>query len=94
MTKATEEQIIESLEDLPLWKKEGDSIFKELVAPNFAGAIGIVNAIAIIAEKADHHPDILLYAWNKIRVTLSTHDIGGLTNKDFKLAAEIDELKF
>lgn len=82
------------LNDVPEWEHKDKSIIRELSAANFAGAIGIVNAIAIVAEKADHHPDILVYGWNKVRITLSTHDKGGLTKKDFELAKEIDNLNF
>jgi 4a-hydroxytetrahydrobiopterin dehydratase len=64
------------------------------VGVNFAEAVGKVNAIAILAEAADHHPDILIYGWNKIRVTLSTHDAGGLSDKDFELAAKIEEIAY
>lgn len=91
---ATEEEINDALKELHLWNLDDKTITKEIVAPNFAGAIGIVNSIALIAEKNDHHPDILIYGWNKIRITLSTHDKGGLTELDFKLAGQIDELNF
>lgn len=89
-----EEDINNLLSDLKNWKREDKIINRELVASNFAASIGIVNAVAVLAEKNDHHPDILIYGWNKIRISLSTHDQGGLTDLDFKMAKEIDELNF
>ncbi len=51
-----------------------------------------VNRVAEAAEAANHHPDILVHGWNKVRLTLSTHSEGGLTEADFALAASLDEL--
>lgn len=90
----TSELIIRELQDIPEWELTDKSITKEIVASNFPAVIGILNAIAVLAEKADHHPDMLVYGWNKLRITLSTHDKGGLTELDFKLAKEIDNLNF
>jgi len=66
------------------------SIEKEWKLADFAEAIGFVDRVAEIAEAANHHPDILLHGWNKVRLTLSTHSQGGLTDADFKLASQID----
>lgn len=90
----SEEAIADYLNDYPFWSLDGKSIFKEIAASNFVAAIGIVNSVAVLAEVADHHPDILIYGWNKVRITLSTHDKGGLTKLDFELAKKIDELQF
>jgi len=90
----TEEQIESELKDLILWNRVGDSIIRELVASNFVASIGIVNAVAILAESFDHHPDILIYGWNKVQIKLYTHSAGGLTQKDFQLARKIDELGY
>lgn len=90
----SEEDINELLKEIPFWSRENNTIVREIVASNFTAAIGIVNSIAIEAEVLDHHPDILIYGWNKIRITLSTHSDGGLTELDFKLAKKIDNLKF
>lgn len=89
----TKEQIDIKLLDLYFWRKKDNSIVREIVADNFAKAISIVNSIADIAEILDHHPDILIYSWNKIRVTTTTHDKGGLTELDFELAKKIEMLK-
>lgn len=89
----TEDHINIKLEDFPLWERRDNMIIRELVAQNFSAAVGTVNSIAIFAEVLDHHPDILLYAWNKIKISVTTHDKGGLTDLDFELAKKIDSLK-
>ncbi len=90
----SEEELQQALEELPLWQREGKSIVREFVLPNFAAAVGFLNAIAIVAEAMDHHPDVLLYGWNKLRVMLSTHDRGGITALDVALAKKIEQLRF
>lgn len=67
------------------------AIQKEYRFKNFAQAIVFINDVARLAESEGHHPDILLYNWNKVRLTLSTHAIGGLSENDFILASKIDE---
>lgn len=73
-------------------RHERDSIVRELKLADFAGAIAFVNRVAELAEQANHHPDILVHGWNRVRLTLSTHSQGGLTEADFELAARIDRL--
>ncbi len=90
----SEVEIQENLKDIELWQRSENSIVREFVAPDFVSAIGFVNSIAIIAEAMDHHPDILIYGWNKIRISTTTHNRGGLTKLDFELAKKIDNLKF
>jgi 4a-hydroxytetrahydrobiopterin dehydratase len=74
------------------WRREGDTIVAEVVCADFAGAVDLVNAIAEQAQRADHHPDILLHDYRHLTVTLSTHAAGGLTHRDFALAQAIDDL--
>ncbi len=96
-TLLSQEIISDYLKLHPLWAQpdnESAIIVREIGTASFAAAVGIINAIALIAEKADHHPDILLYGWNKRRITLSTHDQGGLSELDFAVAAQIDGLNF
>ncbi len=88
-----ETELVEHLKDLPLWRRDGATIVREMPCSDFAAAIGLVNAVALLAEKADHHPDLLVYGWNKVRITLSTHDQGGLTILDVRLAKAIDALR-
>ncbi len=92
--RANEELIKVALDNLFLWKRDGESIVRDIVASNFAGIIGIVNSIALISETMDHHPNMLIYGWNKLRITISTDDVGGLTRLDFELAKKIDDLNF
>jgi 4a-hydroxytetrahydrobiopterin dehydratase len=74
------------------WSREGDAIVREWRLGDFAGAIAFVNRVAEVAERANHHPDVLVHGWNHVRLTLSTHSQGGLTEADFELASEIDRL--
>ncbi len=93
MTLLSDAEIEERLATLDGWRRQGrDSIVCERKLENFADAIALVNKVAELAEQADHHPDILVYGWNKVRLTVSTHSEGGLTKADFELAARIDGL--
>jgi 4a-hydroxytetrahydrobiopterin dehydratase len=74
------------------WSREGEAIVRDYKLADFAAAIAFVNRVAEAAERANHHPDILVHGWNKVRLELSTHSEGGLTEADFALAAEIDLL--
>jgi 4a-hydroxytetrahydrobiopterin dehydratase len=74
------------------WHWHEQSIVRDLRFPDFAGAIAFVDRVAVEAEELGHHPDILVHGWNKVRLTLSTHSQGGLTDADFELAARIDRL--
>ena len=71
---------------------EEQTIVRELKFDDFAGAVAFVNRVAALAEEANHHPDILIHGWNKVRLTLSTHSAGGLTDADFGLAGRIERL--
>jgi len=88
----TEDELAEHLKDIPLWRRDGATVVRDLSCSDFAAAVGLMNAIALLAEKMDHHPDLLLHGWNKVRITLSTHDQGGLTILDIRLAKQIDAL--
>ena len=74
------------------WREEGDAIARDFEFDDFAGAMAFVNQVAEMAEGANHHPDILIHGWNKVRLTLATHSQGGITEADFALAARIDQL--
>jgi 4a-hydroxytetrahydrobiopterin dehydratase len=91
MALLSDEQIEQHLQDGD-WRREGDTIVRELGLEDFAAAIAFVDRVAELAEAANHHPDILLHGWNKVRLTLSTHSEGGLTEADFALAQQIDAL--
>jgi 4a-hydroxytetrahydrobiopterin dehydratase len=91
MALLTQDQISEELKTLNEWKQTGNEIVKEFEYKDFVRSMGFVNSVALLAEKADHHPDIDI-RWNKVKLALSTHSEGGLTEKDFKLARKIDAL--
>lgn len=81
------------LQEIPLWKViNGKQIEREFQFTNFKTALAFVNSMAKIAGKEKHHPDMFLHGWNKVRVTLYTHAIGGLSKNDFIVAAKIDKL--
>ena len=74
------------------WSRDGEAITREWKLADFAAALDFVNRVGALAEEANHHPDILLHGWNEVRLTLSTHSAGGLTEADFALAGRIDDL--
>jgi 4a-hydroxytetrahydrobiopterin dehydratase len=96
MTLLSDAEIEQRLATVGEWRRDGrhehDSIVRDLKLADFAGAIAFVNRVAELAEQANHHPDILVHGWNRVRLTLSTHSEGGLTGADFELAARIDRL--
>jgi len=84
-------QIAAVLTTVPQWTRRGDAIVRTFQFKDFPAAIKFVNAAAAAAEHAWHHPDIDI-RWNKVTLVLTTHDAGGLTQKDFELAREFDQL--
>jgi 4a-hydroxytetrahydrobiopterin dehydratase len=72
------------------WAREGDALVRDYKLDDFAAAIAFVNRVADVAEELNHHPDILVHGWNRVRLTLSTHSQGGITDSDFALAERID----
>jgi 4a-hydroxytetrahydrobiopterin dehydratase len=91
MSVLPEAEIARRLAELPGWQRRGEAIEKRFDCGNFNGSLRFVNAVAQAANAQDHHPDIAL-SWNDVTMTLSSHDVGGLTERDFRLAATIDEL--
>jgi 4a-hydroxytetrahydrobiopterin dehydratase len=98
MALLSDDDIEARLAGLPEWRRarggadDGDAIVRDLQLEDFAAAIALVDRVAEAAEAANHHPDILVHGWNKVRLTLSTHSQGGLTDSDFALAERIDGL--
>jgi 4a-hydroxytetrahydrobiopterin dehydratase len=84
--------IDERLGGLDGWRREGDQIVIDRQLPDFAAAMAFVNAVADAAEAANHHPDLLIHDWNQVRLSVTNHSAGGLTQADFDLAATIDAL--
>lgn len=89
MEKLTQENLDQRLEEFTEWSQSGDSIQRTFSFDDFNAAMMFVNRVAELAESAQHHPDIMV-RYNKVTLTLSTHEAGGLTEKDFDLARELD----
>ncbi len=86
-----ETEINQKIQTLPGWTKEGDAIARTFEFKDFIAAIDFVNKLVAPAEAAGHHPDIAI-SYNKVSISLTTHDAGGITQKDFDLAQKISEL--
>jgi 4a-hydroxytetrahydrobiopterin dehydratase len=91
MKKLNAAEIKSSLGKIPNWKKKAAVISRTFQFKDFPAAMKFVSAIAELAEEAWHHPDIDI-RWNKVTLALTTHDAGGLTEKDFALAKKFDGL--
>jgi 4a-hydroxytetrahydrobiopterin dehydratase len=90
MTLLSEAQIEAELQGSE-WRREGNAIVRDYELADFVAAIELVQRVARQAEEANHHPDILVHGWNRVRLTLATHSEGGLTAADFAMAERIDE---
>ncbi|MEV0295290.1 4a-hydroxytetrahydrobiopterin dehydratase [Nocardia sp. NPDC050710] len=87
----TEAEISAAVATLPAWTRTGPTLIRSVKAHSFAAGIELVRAVAEVAEATDHHPDIDI-RWRTITFALSTHSVGGLTERDVALAREIDRL--
>jgi len=92
MSQLLGEADIDSRLEQSQWQREGDEIVREWRFGDFAKAMEFVNRVAEAAEEANHHPDILVHGWNKVRLSLTNHSAGGLTEADFEMADRIDKL--
>jgi 4a-hydroxytetrahydrobiopterin dehydratase len=81
-----------ALRDLPEWRRDGDTIVRQLKRRDWRDAIALVDAVAAEADRRDHHPDICVIGYRTVTFTLSTHSDGGITSRDLAMAAEIDRL--
>jgi 4a-hydroxytetrahydrobiopterin dehydratase len=88
----SEDEITSRLVDVE-WDREGDEIVRDWKFENFAEAIAFVNRVAEAAEQANHHPDIFVHGWNKVRLSLTNTAAGGLTAPDFEMAKKFDGLR-
>ncbi|MBS3084449.1 4a-hydroxytetrahydrobiopterin dehydratase [Candidatus Pacearchaeota archaeon] len=75
-----------------VWKEEDMLLVKEFKFKDFLGAIEFVNKVAKLAERINHHPNILIHSYNLVRITLTTHSENKITKKDYEMAKEIDKL--
>ena len=90
-SRLADDQLTERLSAVPKWSRAGESIVRTFEAPTFLEGIAFVARVAEIAEARDHHPDIDI-RYNRVTLTLSTHDRGGLTALDFDVAEALDAL--
>ena len=90
-TKLTDAQITAELANAPGWTRAGDKLTQKFVFADFVTAFGFMASAALVAEKMNHHPE-WFNVYNKVNVDLATHDAGGITAKDFELAAAMSEL--
>ena len=90
VTRLSEAQVERALKPLTGWRREGDHITKEFRFPTFLAGIRFVDAVALVAEAQEHHPDIHV-VWTTVTLNIQTHDEGGLTKWDFDLARAIEK---
>lgn len=90
MPKLSPESINLELEKLPGWSYQEDNLLKEFEFDNFSSALAFIVQTGILAEKIDHHPDILLHSYNKVLIKCTTHSEGGITEKDIELSKLIN----
>jgi len=91
MPVLTEHEINHSLESLPAWRVEASALRRNFKFGDFREAMSFVNSVAAVAERAGHHPDIDI-RYNKVELALASHDAGGLTEKDFAVARDVDSI--
>jgi 4a-hydroxytetrahydrobiopterin dehydratase len=93
MEPLPEHEIAERMNSIgAAWRREDDTLVADRECGNFTEVIDLVNRIAAEAERADHHPDLLIHGYKRLRITLTTHAASGLSERDFALAAAIDAL--
>ena len=91
MELLSDEEVAARLESLEGWEREGRFIQRSFRFPRFLKAIEFINRVAELAEEADHHPD-LYNVWRTVTLKFTTHDAGGLTERDFNMASQINAL--
>jgi 4a-hydroxytetrahydrobiopterin dehydratase len=91
MPRLSQAQIQQEMESLSGWCLANDAISKKFDLPTYPDAIAAVTRVGFEAEAADHHPDVTM-SWKRVTFSLTTHDAGGLTEKDFALAKKIEAL--
>jgi len=91
MEKLTQEQIDAQLAEFSDWSQSGEALQRTFRFDDFKQAMQFVDKVATQAERMKHHPDIMI-RYNKVTLTLSTHDVGGISSNDFKFAAATDKL--
>jgi 4a-hydroxytetrahydrobiopterin dehydratase len=92
-TRLTDAEIAASLAALTGWQRDGETIVRTVKLRDFSAAVAYVGRVAELAEAANHHPDICIRGYNRVTLTLTSHDAGGLTSRDLRLAAQVDGLQ-
>lgn len=88
--KLNDAQIEQKLDSMSDWHLDGAQIVRDFHFENFKIAMAFINRVADLAEWVNHHPDMLVHSWNRVRISITTHSEGGLTAKDFDLAKQIN----
>jgi 4a-hydroxytetrahydrobiopterin dehydratase len=83
--------VAERLKTLSSWRLEDGKLVKSYKFPDFVAAVAFVDRLAVVAEEQNHHPDLVV-GWGRVTVQLTSHDVGGVSARDFRLAAALDEL--
>ena len=86
------EKVRELIKEVPDWELEEGKVVRRFKFKDFKGAIDFVNKVAELAEAENHHPNISIYGWNKVKLTFFTHSINGLSENDFRMAAKINQI--
>jgi len=89
--RLTPAEVAAALASLPAWRREGDALAREYVFGDFGEAFAFMVRVALLAERLDHHPD-WRNVWSRVEVRLTTHDAGGVTERDVVLAREMDRV--
>lgn len=90
--KISDSEIQDRLKSLQGWEFIDNALVRTYQLPSFAHAVLMIGAIGQLAEAVGHHPDLRLHGYNKLTINLMTHSVGGLTEKDFSLARQIQAL--
>jgi len=91
MARLDDATIASLLQEIPGWERQGDALVRTYVFKNFREAMAFVNRVAELAEEARHHPDITI-RYNRVQLLLTTHEAGGITERDVALARKLAEL--
>jgi 4a-hydroxytetrahydrobiopterin dehydratase len=91
MARLDDATIASLLQEIPGWERQGDALVRTYVFKNFREAMAFVNRVADLAEEARHHPDITI-RYNRVQLLLTTHEAGGITERDIALARKLAEL--
>jgi len=86
------DDVIERLAEYQGWEQQGHWLVKQFEFDDFAEALAFVNQVGEIAEELNHHPDIALQNYNEVALNLTTHDVEGITDKDFTFVDRVEEL--